>query len=267
MKQHSNLNKVMVTERSRSMEAGTRRLQSVAGVKNGAGQKSRMIRGNFPKKTVCLCFFLFLEAAAVTGQQIHYVFNTKKHADEYAASLRENWGIASETGLSIEQSRDRYKVYLLPIRKVNGMPVLRDDFATEADAGTYRSNLMEEMGISVKIIHCGKQQYGAAIDVSTLNTSESAGSSDTLTTNAAKVSGKYIVVAGSFTKRSDAEARGRELNSSYGYDIEIISAAVKGGIWYRVSVFSCHDKREADRFVKQWEQKHNCKKCVWYYLR
>ena len=258
MKQGDYSKTVMVTERSRCKVTEGSRSMVTERSRSMITERSRSMitERSRSKLIVCLCFFFLFETLAVIGQ-VYVGFNTERSAEEFGKDLRENWGIANEIGLAIEQKHEIWRVYLLSNRTVNGMPIVRDDFTTRLDAEIYGRNLKEKKGFFNKIIDCGEQLYCVALDINALDNSLERADRKTILTNAAKVSGKYIVVVGSYQKKSDAENHGKKLHHDYGYDYEILPAAVKGGIWYRVSVGGFDVMREADRFVKQWKQRHN----------
>jgi cell division septation protein DedD len=73
--------------------------------------------------------------------------------------------------------------------------------------------------------------------------------------------GKYVLIVGSFSKRSAAEALGRKLQAE-GFTYEIIDAVAKGDRWFRVSVAGFDDKAEAFRQANQMKPRPYCEN-IW----
>ena len=72
--------------------------------------------------------------------------------------------------------------------------------------------------------------------------------------------GLYVVVIASYSSKLDADRHGKKL----GYDYKVIPATVNGINWYRVSVGSCNDKKDADRLVREWNEKPGIKEVIHY---
>ena len=202
-------------------------------------------------------------------------FSTRSAAENYGNRVQEELGIANKI---IE--KDNQTFWVVSVAKlqdeVDGKIVtILGRFPTQLAAENYGKKLRDEMNIANEVIEKGSQLYQVvlvAIDIDTEKKNNPQNQEDSRQKEASISQnivggGKYALISGSFKTRLEAERRGENLRDKHGCDYEVIEAVINDAKWYRVSIDSFNDLREADRLVKEWEQKLGCEKCIFYARR